>query len=80
MGPTSADLIRHAKKSGDKLSTRQLERWRNARLLPASRRHGQGRGRGSVWNYEPNAIERLDVIPRFERTGFHSPRSRRASG
>ena len=56
---TTADLVAMAAEHGIVLTTRQVERWRHQRLIPANARKGRGQGAGSSWLYEH------DIGPRF---------------
>jgi hypothetical protein len=55
MNLTTEDLIQAATRWGYPVTSRQLERWRNAGVLPKMSRHGRGKGRGALWVYPPEA-------------------------
>lgn len=56
---TTGDLIREAAGRGYSVTSRQLERWRNARVLPEGRKRGRGQGGGTHWTYPPTSLARL---------------------
>ena len=70
-GPSAADrqLISQLAARELSVSAAQLERWRHAGLLPRSTRHGCGRGRGSVSEASPEAVEIAVALSRHARQG-----------
>jgi hypothetical protein len=70
-GPSAADrqLISQLAARDLGVSGAQLERWRQAGLLPRSSRHGCGRGRGSVSEVSPTAVEIAAAVSRHARQG-----------
>jgi hypothetical protein len=70
-GPSAADrqIISQLAERDLSVSPAQLERWRQARLLPRNSRHGRGRGRGSVSGAAPEAAEVAAALARHARQG-----------
>src|SRR5215467_2827981 len=70
-GPSAADqqLISQLAARDLSVSATQLERWRHAGLLPRNSRHGSGRGRGSVSEASPEAVEIAAALSRHTRQG-----------
>lgn len=56
---TTDDLIRAAAAAGHVITSRQLERWRNERILPPGTKHGLGQGPGTYWTYPASSVVRL---------------------
>jgi hypothetical protein len=70
-GPSAADrkLICQLAARDLSVSATQLERWRRAGLLPRNSRRGCGRGRGSVSEASPEAVEIAAALSRHTRQG-----------
>ena len=70
-GPSAADrwLISLLAARDLSVSAAQLERWRSAGLLPRNSRHGCGRGRGSLSEASPEAVEIAATLSRHTRQG-----------
>jgi hypothetical protein len=70
-GPGTADrqLISQLAARDLSVSAAQLERWRHAGLLPRNSRHGRGRGRGSLSEASPEAVEIAAALGRHARQG-----------
>lgn len=58
-GLSSSDLIAAARARGYKVTLSQLERWRQAGLIPAARRRGRGKGAGVAWIHPEIARDQL---------------------
>jgi hypothetical protein len=56
------DLLRAVRSVGLRVTTHQLLRWRNAGLLPAPKRVGHGRGRGTTVHYPPIATLQVTAL------------------
>jgi hypothetical protein len=69
--PSRADrqLIAALKRRNIDVSATQLERWRQAGVLQAPVWHGLGRGRGSVSEYPPEAVEQAAELAGLVRRG-----------
>src|SRR5689334_21521892 len=50
---------------GVRVTSYQLERWRRLGLIPRNKRHGLGRGRGSVAEIAPDTISAVETVARF---------------
>ena len=70
-GPSAADrqLISQLAARDLSVSAAQLERWRHTGLLPRNSRHGCGRGRGSLSEASPEAVEIAATLSRHTRQG-----------
>ena len=70
-GPSAADrqLISQLAARDLGVSAAQLERWRHAGLLPRNSRPGYGRGRGSVSEASPEAVEIAATLSHHTRQG-----------
>ena len=64
-----AAIIAAVAARGATVSATQLERWRTAGLLPRNVRHGSGRGRGSVSEPAPGAVDRAYALAQGARQG-----------
>lgn len=58
-GLTSGELVAVARARGHRVSSSQLERWRQYGLISAARRRGRGRGAGLTWLHPDAAKEQL---------------------
>jgi hypothetical protein len=59
---TSADLVQLARRRGHTITARQIERWRYEGLLLRAARKGLGRGRGTIWLYGDDVVDRFFAI------------------
>ena len=68
-----AGLIQMLAERGLTVSPYQLERWRAAGLLPRNRRHGLGRGNGSVSELDEETVEQAAALARVAKQGSALP-------
>jgi hypothetical protein len=66
-GLTTGELVAAAKAKGYRVSSSQLERWRQAGLIPGARRRGRGKGAGVSWRHPEAAKDQLLVLLEIRR-------------
>jgi hypothetical protein len=64
---TSTDLVVSARDWGYTVTIRQIERWREAGIIPGALQHGRGQGQGSFWVHPPEAADRLRIFLEIRR-------------
>jgi hypothetical protein len=67
---TAKAIVDAAGAAGIKVTERQLQRWREARLLPLGRQRSHGRGRGTSWVFPPETVGRVIMIAPMAQTGL----------
>ena len=62
---TSADIVSALRARGEHVTAEQLERWRQARLIPSARQIIRGGRDGTTWLHPPGTLEQVLALVRL---------------